>query len=63
MLVLNFLCEEHTIFYHTSLLQVFQLSFFKVKWVNHFEDHVTYQDIEHQLQNNILYHFLCYIFL
>ena len=31
--------------------------------VNHYEDHVIFQDIEHQLQGNILHHILYYNFL
>ena len=30
--------------------------------VNHYEVHVIFQDIEHQLQENILHHFLHYSF-
>ena len=30
--------------------------------VNHCEDHAIFQNTEHQLQENILYHFLHYVF-
>ena len=36
---------------------VFQCSFFQAKTVNHSEDYVNFQDIEHQFQESILYHF------
>ena len=45
MLVLNFLCEQHILLYHASLSGVFYMNF---------------HDIEYQLQQNILYHFLNY---
>ena len=39
------------------LLQVyFQFWLFPAKRANHVEGYVNFQDIEHQLQNNILYH-------
>ena len=66
MLVLNFLCKKYIHFYHASLQQAFQLfqsSFFQVKRINHCEGHVIFKDIEHQLEENILYHFLHYSFL
>ena len=31
--------------------------------LNHYEVHVTFQGIEHQVQENILHHFLRYSFL
>ena len=31
--------------------------------LSHYEVYVTFQGIEHQLQENILHHFLCYSFL
>ena len=31
--------------------------------VNHYEVHVTFEDIEHQLQENIFHHFVHYSFL
>ena len=34
-----------------------------VKMVNHYEVHVISQDTEHQVQENILHHFLHYKFL
>ena len=37
--------------------------FFQAKKVNHYEDYVNFQDIEHQLQGNIRYHVLHYNFL
>ena len=62
MLVLNFLCVERIPFYHTSLLQVFQLLFIQAKTVNHCEGYVSFLGIEHQLQENVLHHFLHYNF-
>ena len=59
-------CFKCIQFYHVNQLQAFQLflsSFFQVKMVNHYEVPVTYQDIEHQLQKNILHHFFHYSFL
>ena len=50
MLFKNLLCVQHILFYHASCLQDFQLSFFQTKFVNHCEDHVTFQDTEHQFQ-------------
>ena len=44
------------------LFNFFQFSFFLVKMVNHYEFHVICQDIKHQLQENILLHFLPYSF-
>ena len=44
-----------------KLAQAFRLlqsSFFLVKMVNHYEVHEIFQDIKHQLQENILHHFL-----
>ena len=46
---------DNILFYQASLQQVFQLSqfsFFLLKRLNHFEDHVTFQDSEHQHQEN-----------
>ena len=40
-----------------------QFSFFEIKVVDHYEVNVVFQDIEHQLRENILQHFLCYRFL
>ena len=48
-----FMCTIHS-FYHASWLQVFRFSFFQAKMVNQCEGHVIFQDIEHQLQQNIL---------
>ena len=65
MLVLNFLCKKYIRFYHAGLQQAFQLfqsSLFQVKRINHCEGHVIFKDIEHQLEENILYHFLHYSF-
>ena len=45
----------------TSFLTVL-FSFFLVKMVNHYEVYVIVQDIKHQLQENILPHFLHYKF-
>ena len=39
---------------------LFKPLFFQVKMVNHYEVHVIFQDIERQLQENILHHFLHY---
>ena len=52
--------------YHVNQQQAFQLfqsSFFPVKMVNHCEGHVIFHDTEHELQQNILHHFLHYSFL
>ena len=65
MVVLNFLCVQH-ILYQAGLPQVFQLFqflFFQIKRVNHCEGYVNFQDVEHQLQENTLYHFDHYNFL
>ena len=35
----------------------------QVERINHYEIHVFFQDIEHQLQENDLHHFLHYSFL
>ena len=40
----------------------FQFSFFLVKILNHYEVHAIFQDNEHQLQENIIHHFLHYSF-
>ena len=37
---------------------MFLFSFFLVKMVNHYQDHVIFQDIEHQLLEIILHGFL-----
>ena len=63
MLFFNFffLCKWHILFYHAYWIQVFllfQFSFFQEQRINYSEDHVIFQDIEHQLQENILHHFL-----
>ena len=34
-----------------------RFSFFRVKMVNHWEDYVNFQDIEHQLPESFLHHF------
>ena len=65
MLVLNFLCKKYIHFYHASLQQAFQLfqsSFFQAERINHCEGHVIFKDIEHQIEENFLYHFLHYSF-
>ena len=65
MLALNFLCEYYIQISQGNLLYafgLFQFSFFLVKLVNHYEFHAIFQDIEHQLQENILHHFLHYSF-
>ena len=53
------------IFFYVYLqaFPLFQLSFFLVKMVNHYDVHVIFQDIEHWLQENILHHFLHYSFM
>ena len=38
-------------------------SFSLLKMVNHYEGHLDFQDIEHQLRENILYHFHDYSYL
>ena len=56
----------YKIFYHVSLLQVFQLfqfPLFQVKMVNHCEGFVNFPANGYQLQRNILHHFLYYNFL
>ena len=40
----------------------FSISFFWVKMVNHYEVYEMILDIEHQLQENVLYHYLHYSF-
>ena len=65
MPVLNFLCVQHIQFYRVNQPQAFQLFqslFFQAKMVNHCEGYVIFQDVEHQLQQNILHHFLHYRF-
>ena len=42
--------------------RVFQFSLFLVKMLNHYEVHAIFQDNEHQLQENIIHHFLHYSF-
>ena len=42
--------------------RLFQYSFFQVKMANHYEVHLIFQDAEHQLQENILHHFLFIVF-
>ena len=41
----------------------FSIFILLVKVANHYEDNVNFQDIEYQLQENTLYHFLHYSFL
>ena len=48
--------------FHVITFRVFQFSFFLVKERSHHEVHVILEDIEHQLQENILHHFLHYSF-
>ena len=55
-------CVQHILLHHSKLLQAFRL-FFQIKMVNHCGVHVIFQDIEHQLQENILHDFLHYNFL
>ena len=44
--------------YYACLLQDFQIfQFLLVKQVNHCEGYVTFQDIQHRLQENILHGF------
>ena len=65
MPVLNFVCVEHIKVYYGNYLQAFRIfycSSFLVKMVNHYENHVIFQDIEHQPQEDILHHFLHYSF-
>ena len=60
ILVLNFLCVYPIQFYHVNQLQAFRRSqflFFLVKMINHYEARVIFQDIKHQLQENILNNF------
>ena len=48
-------------FHRISWLQVFkpfQFLFFQVKMLNHHEGDVLFEDIKHQLQENILHHYL-----
>ena len=62
MLALNFLYVWRILFYHASWLKVFQIlqfSLFQVKMINHCKGHIIIWDIEHQLQENILYHYQC----
>ena len=42
--------------------QIFQVSFFLVKMINDYEVYAVFQDIAHQLQENILHCFLYYGF-
>ena len=65
MIALNFLCGQHMQIYHVNQLQAFQLlysSLFQVKVVNHCKSHLSFQDIDHQLQENILYTFFIITF-
>ena len=42
----------------TYLVSSFKFALFQLKMKNHYEVHVIFQDIEHQVQENILHHFL-----
>ena len=64
MVVLNFLCVQHSFLScklaaNFSAFSVFILS---GERVNHSEGHVIFQDIEHPIQENILHDYLHYIF-
>ena len=59
------MCITYSVYY-VSWLQVFQFFkflFFQVRSVNHFQGHVIVRDIEHRLQENILYYYLHCSFL
>ena len=57
-----FMSKEYS-FLQVSCLKVFQtLLFFLIKIKNHCEVHVSFQDIEHRLQENILCNYLLYSF-
>ena len=59
MVVLNFLCVWHILFYSASWLQVFQqfqFFLFQLERLNLSESHVIFHGTEHQLQENILHH-------
>ena len=61
MLVLNLFCVSHIQFYHVNWLQafqVFQSPIFQVKMVNQYEFQAIFKDIEQQLSENVLHHFL-----
>ena len=63
---LKFLMCIIYIFSHANGLQfpkVFQFSFFEAKRINHCEGHLTFQDIEYQIQENILNYYLQCSFL
>ena len=45
------------------LLIFFQFSFFEVKMINNCEGYVNFQDIGHQLQENILHYYYHYSLL
>ena len=51
----------NTLFYHASWVKSFStlsiLFVQQVKIINDYKDHVIFQYIEHQLQENILYHY------
>ena len=52
------LCITYSVTLWKLAFRLFQFSFFLVKSVNHYE----FQDIAHQLQENIIHHFLHYSF-
>ena len=66
MLVLNFLCVENILFFHYAIrlkvFQTFHFSLFQVKMVDHSEVYAIPVDIEHQIYEDILYHYLHYSF-
>ena len=66
MFILISLYAYDILIYHASWLKVFQLfkySFFQVNMENRCEGNIILQDIEHELQKNILYHYLHCSFL
>ena len=46
-----------------KLAATFQSSFSHVKMITHYEVHVIFQDMKHQLQKHIPHHFLTHSFL
>ena len=58
------MCVSHSALCRLATsFSTFSISLFQVKLVNLCEVHLIFPDIEHQLQENILHHFLHYSFL
>ena len=57
------MCITYSVLSYKLATSFSSFTSFQIKKTNHYEVHVIFENIEHQLEENIFHHFLHYNFL